>query len=105
MNIRDTMLTEFEETRQHGVSVFSFDPGILPIGFGELALNSTARPDTAEGRVTGWIRDQLAARRGTDPDRAAGLILAIAGGQADRLSGRYLTAADDLDRPLDEERN
>ena len=89
-----------EETRKYGVSVFSVDPGILPIGLGELALNSTARPDTAEGRVTGWIRDQLAACRGTDPDRAAGLILALAGGQADQLSGRHLTAADDLNQLL-----
>ena len=89
-----------EETRQHGVSVFSVDPGILPIGLGELALNNMSPPGTAEGRVTGWIRDQLAACRGTDPDRAAGLILGLAGGQADRLSGRHLTAEDDLNQLL-----
>jgi acyl-CoA synthetase (AMP-forming)/AMP-acid ligase II/NAD(P)-dependent dehydrogenase (short-subunit alcohol dehydrogenase family) len=88
------------EARGHGVSVFSVDPGILPIGFGELASSSTAGPATAEGRVTGWVRDQLAAGRGTEPDRAADLVLALASGRADRLSGRHLTPADDLDAML-----
>ena len=89
-----------QETRGHRISVFSVDPGILPIGFGELALGSTAGPATAEGRVTGWVRDALAAGRGTDPGRAADLVLALAGGRADRLSGRHLTPADNLDAML-----
>jgi acyl-CoA synthetase (AMP-forming)/AMP-acid ligase II/NAD(P)-dependent dehydrogenase (short-subunit alcohol dehydrogenase family) len=89
-----------EETRGHGVAVFSVDPGILPIGFGELALSSTAGPATAEGRVAGWVRGQLAAGRGTDPDRAADLVLALASGRADRLSGRHLTPADNPDAML-----
>ena len=80
--------------------MFSVDPGILPIGFGELARASTAGPATAEGRITGWVRDQLAAGRGTDPGRAADLVLALAAGRADRLSGRHLTPADNLDAML-----
>jgi len=31
-----------EETRPHGVSVFSVDPGLLPIGLGEAALRGSA---------------------------------------------------------------
>jgi NAD(P)-dependent dehydrogenase (short-subunit alcohol dehydrogenase family) len=88
------------ETVKHGVSVFSVDPGLLPIGLSDAALMSTAQPDTAEGRVFGWIRSQLKAGRGADPDRAAQLILELASGRGDCLSGRHLTVADDLDALL-----
>jgi NAD(P)-dependent dehydrogenase (short-subunit alcohol dehydrogenase family) len=40
-----------EETRPYGVSVFSVDPGLLPIGLGEVALRSRADQQTPEGRV------------------------------------------------------
>ena len=42
-----------EETRSHGVSVFSVDPGLLPIGLGEAALKARAGQQTPEGRVHG----------------------------------------------------
>src|SRR6478752_2665186 len=86
-----------EETRPHGVSVFSLDPGLLPIGLGEVALRSRAGQQTPEGRVHGWIRDQFAAGRGADPEEAARLILALASGHADRLSGRHLSVTENLD--------
>jgi NAD(P)-dependent dehydrogenase (short-subunit alcohol dehydrogenase family) len=89
-----------EETRPHGVSVFSVDPGLLPIGLGEAALKAGAGGQTPEGRVHRWIRDQLAAGRGADPEKAARLILALASGRADRLSGRHLSVADNLDALL-----
>lgn len=88
------------ETVKHGVSVFSVDPGLLPIGLSDAALMSTAEPDTPEGRVFGWIRGQLKAGRGADPGRAAQLILELASGRADCLSGRHLTVADDLNTLL-----
>ncbi len=89
-----------EEARPHGVSVFSVDPGILPIGLGEAALNSSADRRTPEGRVHGWIRDQLASGRGADPDQAADLVVALAGGRADRLSGRHISVTENLDALL-----
>jgi NAD(P)-dependent dehydrogenase (short-subunit alcohol dehydrogenase family) len=89
-----------EETRPHGVSVFSVDPGLLPIGLGEAALRGSADRQTPKGRVQRWIRDQLAAGRGADPEEAARLILALASGHADRLSGRHLSVADNLDALL-----
>jgi NAD(P)-dependent dehydrogenase (short-subunit alcohol dehydrogenase family) len=89
-----------EETRPHGVSVFSVDPGLLPIGLGEAALMASTDGQTPEGRVHRWIRDQLAAGRGADPEEAARLILALASGRADRLSGRHLRVADNLDALL-----
>ena len=89
-----------EETRPHGVSVFSVDPGLLPIGLGEAALKTSAGRWTPEGRVQRWIRDQLAAGRGADPEEAARLIIALASGRADRLSGRHLSVTDNLDALL-----
>jgi NAD(P)-dependent dehydrogenase (short-subunit alcohol dehydrogenase family) len=78
------------------VSVFSVDPGLLPIGLGEAALRSRADRQTPEGRVHHWIRDQLAAGCGADPEEAARLILALASGRADRLSGRHLSVTANL---------
>jgi NAD(P)-dependent dehydrogenase (short-subunit alcohol dehydrogenase family) len=89
-----------EETRPHGVSVFSVDPGLLPIGLGEAALKASAGRRTPEGRVQRWIRDQLAAGRGADPEEAARLIIALASGRADRLSGRHLSVTENLDALL-----
>jgi NAD(P)-dependent dehydrogenase (short-subunit alcohol dehydrogenase family) len=85
-----------EETRPHGVSVFSFDPGLLPIGLGEAALAGTADGQTPRGRVDRWIREQFAAGRGADPDAAARSVIFLASGEADRLSGRHLSVSDDL---------
>ena len=85
-----------EETRPHGVSVFSVDPGLLPIGLTEVALRSGAGQRTPEGRVYGWIRDQFAAGRGADPEEAARLVLALASGHADRLSGCHLSVTENL---------
>jgi NAD(P)-dependent dehydrogenase (short-subunit alcohol dehydrogenase family) len=89
-----------EETRPHGVSVFSVDPGLLPIGLGQAALRASAGRETPAGRVQRWIRDQLAAGRGADPEEAARLIIALASGRADRLSGRHLSVNDNLDALL-----
>jgi NAD(P)-dependent dehydrogenase (short-subunit alcohol dehydrogenase family) len=89
-----------EETRPQGVSVFSVDPGLLPIGLGEAALRATAGRQTPAGRVQGWIRDQFATGRGADPEQAARLIVALASGHADRLSGRHLSVTDNLDALL-----
>ena len=85
------------ETRPYGVAVFSADPGLLPIGLGDRATTSRAGAQTPEGLVHGWIRDQLRSGRGADPAQAARLVLALASGQWDRLSGRHLAVTDDLD--------
>ena len=93
VNLTETLA---KETRPHGVSVFSVDPGILPIGLTEIALSAVTDPGTPEASIQEWMRDRLAAGQGADPDRAARLIVALASGRADRLSGRHLTVADDL---------
>jgi NAD(P)-dependent dehydrogenase (short-subunit alcohol dehydrogenase family) len=88
------------ETRRHGVAVLSVDPGLLPIGVSEPVLAGTPDPGTAEAQIAHWVRHRLATGHGADPARAAHLILQLARGRGDRLSGRHLTVADDLDTLL-----
>jgi hypothetical protein len=52
--------------------------------------------DSAEGLMHAWVRRELAAGRGTEPQQAVELLLRIATGKVDRLSGRHLSVHDDL---------
>jgi NAD(P)-dependent dehydrogenase (short-subunit alcohol dehydrogenase family) len=84
------------EVRRHGVRVFAFHPGLMPIGLSEKTVNVQADPDTPADRAIAWVRNEIAAGRAVWPERAASFIAALATGQADGLSGRYLTVFDDL---------
>jgi NAD(P)-dependent dehydrogenase (short-subunit alcohol dehydrogenase family) len=88
------------ETRASGVRVFSVDPGLLPIGLTTSAIARTAAPGSGEARRDAWLRRQLAAGRGADPARAARLVVRIASGAADPLTGCHLSVHDDLDQML-----
>jgi NAD(P)-dependent dehydrogenase (short-subunit alcohol dehydrogenase family) len=88
------------ETSSSGVCVFSVDPGLLPIGLSAAAIAGTAAPGSAEARRDAWVRRQLAAGRGAEPDRAARLVTRIAAGDADPLSGCHLSVHDNLDQML-----
>lgn len=88
------------ETRRHGISVFSVHPGLLPIGFSESVLPNGSSPDPFERRVFEWIRRELDEGRGAEPARAVELILRLASGRYDPLSGRQLSVHDDLDAIL-----
>jgi NAD(P)-dependent dehydrogenase (short-subunit alcohol dehydrogenase family) len=85
------------ELRRDGVSVLSVHPGLQPIGLTEAALAADAPPGSAESRVADWLQRELDQGRGADPDRAAGLIVRLASGRGDGLSGRHLSVHDDLD--------
>ena len=87
------------ETQRHGISVFSVHPGLLPIGMGETM--AAHEPDSAhELAIREWTMHQLADGRGADPAKAIDLLVRIAAGDADRLSGRHLSVHDDLDAVL-----
>jgi NAD(P)-dependent dehydrogenase (short-subunit alcohol dehydrogenase family) len=88
------------ETARYGISVFSVHPGLMRIGLSVPALARVAPPDSAEGLMHAWVRRELAAGRGVEPDQAAELLLRIATGEADPLSGRHLSVHDDLDMLL-----
>ncbi len=80
------------ETKNHGVAVFSFHPGIVTIGLTDSAMTMEAPP----GSPAAFIQREVAAGRVVPPERGAEAIVYLASGRADVLSGRYLTVQDDL---------
>ncbi len=87
------------ETTRHGVGVFSVHPGLLPIGMSE-TVAATAPRSRYEAHIRTWALNELAEGRGADPERAVELILRLAAGDGDSLSGRHLSVHDDLDAVL-----
>jgi NAD(P)-dependent dehydrogenase (short-subunit alcohol dehydrogenase family) len=85
------------ESKKLGVAVFAVHPGIATIGLTERALQTTAPLESPSGRVMAWIRQQAEAGHAVPPERTAELIVCLASGRADALSGRYLTVHDDVD--------
>jgi hypothetical protein len=85
-----------QEVRRAGVSVFSFHPGLQPIGLTETALTGTPTPGSPEASVADWLRGELIEGRGAEPDEAARWIVALAAGRGDALSGRHFSVDDDL---------
>jgi NAD(P)-dependent dehydrogenase (short-subunit alcohol dehydrogenase family) len=90
------------ETSRYGVTVFSVHPGLLPIGMAELASASRAEPDSPEGRIWTWVEGEFREGRGASPGAALELILNVAAGKADALTGRHLSVHDDLEAVLAE---
>ncbi len=90
------------ETSRHNVAVFSVHPGLLPVGMGEQAFVDGSPPDSDEAHVYAWVRREIDEGRGADPERAVELIVKLASGRYDELSGRQLSVHDDIDAVLDE---
>jgi NAD(P)-dependent dehydrogenase (short-subunit alcohol dehydrogenase family) len=80
------------ETRRYGVAIFSFHPGISTVGLTEEALAMDAAP----GSPAAWIQQEVGAGRAVPPERAAQVVVYLASGRADVLSGRYFTVHDDV---------
>jgi NAD(P)-dependent dehydrogenase (short-subunit alcohol dehydrogenase family) len=88
------------ETSRYGISVFSVHPGLLPIGLGETGLPGPAAPDSYAGRIRTWVEHEFDHGRGADPAAAMRLMVRLARGDADALSGRHVSVHDDLDAML-----
>lgn len=86
------------ETARHGVRVFSFHPGLLPIGFTSAAQGRQDPPGSPEARMTEWILSERAAGRGAETEDAIADIVTLCSGRADVLTGRHLSVHDDLDQ-------
>lgn len=83
------------EMKEHGIVVFAISPGTVRTAMSEYSLHS------AEGKKwLPWFRKIFEDGRNVPADRAARLILDLASGKANQLSGRYLSIADDLDALL-----
>ena len=80
------------EARPHGVQLFALEPGTVRTAMTEALLESEA------GRTwLPWYRQTFDAGQDASPDEAAALVVRLARGDADALSGRFISRADDLD--------
>ncbi|HLM20897.1 MAG TPA: hypothetical protein VK390_05145 [Propionibacteriaceae bacterium] len=79
------------ETERHGVAVLAIDPGWM-----STAMSAYLADSTQGLRWTPSARSLLGTKAHVPPSRAADLVVTLATGQADDLSGRYLTVWDDV---------
>jgi NAD(P)-dependent dehydrogenase (short-subunit alcohol dehydrogenase family) len=80
------------EAKPHGVYAFTISPGPVRTAMGEFALNSP------EGeKWLPWYSKLYEDGRDFPPERAAELVVKLASGAADMLSGRYFAVTDDVD--------
>ncbi|HEX7254641.1 MAG TPA: SDR family oxidoreductase [Gaiellaceae bacterium] len=85
LNLTESLAASLEGT---GVSVFAISPGYVRTAMTERLLEVQAE--------RGWF-PHLEGREPLDPALASRLVVELASGKADRLSGRYFHALDDLD--------
>lgn len=90
------------ETRRHGIAAFAIHPGLVLVGLTELSLNGVPADGSPEASVHAWVREQVENGLAVGPERAAELVVRLASGDADELSGRYITVHDDLDRLIEQ---
>jgi NAD(P)-dependent dehydrogenase (short-subunit alcohol dehydrogenase family) len=89
-----TRLTEIAaaDARPHGVSVFAIEPGTVLTTMTRHLLESEAGQ-----RWLPWYRDIFDSGHDATPEEGARLVVRLASGAADALSGRFISRADDLD--------
>jgi NAD(P)-dependent dehydrogenase (short-subunit alcohol dehydrogenase family) len=78
------------ECHPHGVRVFAVQPGTVRTAMAEEALTGEAGR-----RWLPWFREYFDQRRDVPPEVAARLVLFLAAGHGDALSGRFLDACAD----------
>jgi NAD(P)-dependent dehydrogenase (short-subunit alcohol dehydrogenase family) len=80
------------ETRPHGVSLFAISPGTVRTKMAEYSLTSQ------EGRKwLPWFSQIFEQNIDVPAERPASLVLELASGRADALSGKFISIYDDLD--------
>jgi NAD(P)-dependent dehydrogenase (short-subunit alcohol dehydrogenase family) len=80
------------ETKQHGVSVFAICPGTVRTAMTDVRFSADAQ------KWIPWCRELFEKGRDLPPEMAVNLVLRLASGEYDELSGRYMQATDDLNR-------
>jgi NAD(P)-dependent dehydrogenase (short-subunit alcohol dehydrogenase family) len=79
------------ETATHGIKVFAIEPGTVRTSMAEHVLKSE------EGRRwMPWFGDIFQRGEDVPSDQAADLVVLLASGRADALSGRFFTIKDDV---------
>lgn len=85
------------EVRRRGVVVLNYHPGIMEIGLTETLFASNPEQGSIDNLIADWFKEEIAGGRGIDAEVSANGLVRLALGDADALSGRYITAYDDLD--------
>jgi NAD(P)-dependent dehydrogenase (short-subunit alcohol dehydrogenase family) len=85
------------ELLNSGVSVFAIDPGTVRTAMTQHVLESEAGK-----KWLPWFRKLFDQGRDVPPEKAAQLVVHLASGRADALSGRFLGVADDLPKLLEQ---
>jgi len=80
------------EARNQGISVFAIEPGTV-----RTAMASTALESEAGRKWLPWFGKLFEEGRDVPPDLAVKLVIRLASGAADSLSGRFITISDDID--------
>jgi NAD(P)-dependent dehydrogenase (short-subunit alcohol dehydrogenase family) len=80
------------ETRPYGLAVFSISPGTVRTAMSEYSLNSRAGQEWLP-----WFRRIFEEKIDVPAERPAQLVLELATGRWNALSGRFLSIYDDLD--------
>lgn len=80
------------ETKEHGISVFAMCPG----GVRTAMWEAVAADPGDEKWQGGLFRRLIEEKRGGPPERAADLVVFLASGRADALSGCFINVADDV---------
>lgn len=83
------------ETQPHGIACFAVEPGTVRTSMADYSLNS------AEGKKwLPWFPKIFEQKIDVPPERAAQLVLTLASGSMDALSGRLLSIHEDLNALL-----
>jgi NAD(P)-dependent dehydrogenase (short-subunit alcohol dehydrogenase family) len=85
------------ELLNSGVSVFAIDPGTVRTAMSQHLLESEAG-----NKWLPWFRKLFDKGRDVPAEKAAQLVVQLASGRADALSGRFLGVADDLAKLLEQ---
>ncbi|HEY5988453.1 MAG TPA: SDR family oxidoreductase [Streptosporangiaceae bacterium] len=78
------------ETRGHGVTVFAISPGLVRTAMSQAALSC------GEPTIEQWFRDAFARDEEVPDEVPATLVVFLASGAADVLSGRIIRVSDDV---------
>ncbi|GAB2939858.1 SDR family oxidoreductase [Streptomyces heilongjiangensis] len=85
------------ELLPHGITAFSYHPGMVNVGLGAPAGEDQDGDDPWRRRLSSWLDAQREAGRFAPLDAAVGNLLRLVRGDADPLTGRYLTYEDDIE--------
>ncbi len=85
------------ETVRHGLSIFAFHPGLLPIGLTEVEDPSAVDPASPKGKVVSWFQEQLESGKVVDVQQSLDMIAKLVSDRYRALSGCYIAPDDDLE--------